>query len=138
MAFAATAAAGVIRLVNTTGTSSGAASAGSAASSGAASAGSTGATGSAGVIPHINPSSTLPGTHALMSVVSGVFEVALILCLAGLVVGALVWAVSGKGANIRGSHAGRDIVIGSLIGAFLAGGGWQLINWAFGLGGGIH
>lgn len=136
MALAATAVSAAVRLTGTT-TSSGAA-AGSVASSGAAgSAGSSGAT-SSGVIPHINPSSTLPGTHALMSVVSGVFEVALILCLAGLVVGALVWAVSGKGANIRGSHAGRDIVIGSLIGAFLAGGGWQLINWAFGLGGGIH
>jgi len=93
--------------------------------------------GSAGVIPHIAPNSSLPGTHALMSVVGSVFEIALILCLAGLVVGSLVWAVSGKGANIRGSHAGRDIVIGSLIGAFLAGGGWQLVNWAFNLGGGI-
>jgi len=74
----------------------------------------------------------------LLSLVSGVFEVALIVCLAGLVTGALWWAVTAKGANLRGAHTGRDIVVGSVIGAVLCGGANIIIGWAFNLGTGLH
>lgn len=89
-------------------------------------------------LPTVSPNANLPGTGSLMSLVGGTFEVALIICLAGLVVGALWWAVSAKGANLRGSHTGRDIVVGSVIGAFLTGGANVIIGWAFNLGVGIH
>jgi hypothetical protein len=91
-----------------------------------------------GPLPNITPSSNLPGTNTLLSLVAGVFEVALIFCLAGLVTGALWWAVSAKGANLRGSHTGRDIVVGSVIGAILCGGANIIIGWAFSVGTGLH
>ncbi|MHB1507954.1 MAG: DUF6112 family protein [Acidimicrobiales bacterium] len=89
-------------------------------------------------IPTVTPNSNLPGTAALTGFVGSVLMIALILCLAGLVVGSLAWAVSGRGANMRGSNFGRDLVIGSFIGAFLAGGGHALISYFFTAGSGIH
>lgn len=79
----------------------------------------------------------LPGGQLLNSLVGGLEYFGVILALAGLVISAIVWAVSGHSANPSGQARGRTGVLVSLAAAVVIGGGSLLITWATGIGAAI-
>lgn len=79
----------------------------------------------------------LPGGAALSSLVGGLEYFGVILALAGLVISAIVWGVSGHSANPSGQARGRTGVLVSLAAALVIGGGSLLVNWATGIGAAI-
>ena len=60
----------------------------------------------------VSPSpSSLPGSAALQTLVNGIAGWALILTLAALIIGAVVWAVGSHTQNMHHSMAGRRVAI---------------------------
>ena len=85
----------------------------------------------------VTPNSNLPGTSTLQGLVGGLETWLLYGCIAAAMTGAVVWAVSSRTGNYSGTHGGRSTVVIAIVAAMLIGGSSILVNWAFGLGGGI-
>lgn len=79
----------------------------------------------------------LPGGTALQSLVNGVAGWALILSLAGLVVGAALWALGAHSQNYQQSFVGRRAVLVSGLAALIIGAAPTLIGFFFHTGRGI-
>lgn len=97
----------------------------------------------AGFVPNItpvNPASCgstpgcLPGLNRASSLVSSLMTYAELFCFLGIAIGAIMWIVSYRRGNFRGSHEGQLMVIASIIGAILIGGSSTLLGWGFNLG----
>lgn len=78
--------------------------------------------------------SAIPGSNVLQNLVNGLGFVALMLCLAGLVIGAGLWGVGGLSSNYQAATIGKRSTAYSLAGALVVGASVALVNWAFGLG----
>jgi hypothetical protein len=64
--------------------------------------------------------------------------VALVACVAGVVLAGATWAFAERRANVTVAHSARRFAEGALLGAILVGAAVALINNAFGLGAGIR
>ena len=84
-----------------------------------------------------NPSG-LPGTSSLISLLGGMQFDVLLASIAGILIGAAVWALSSHSNNYQGTQRGRTAVIVSAIAAVLAGFGPALIQWFFNFGQAAH
>jgi hypothetical protein len=80
----------------------------------------------------------LPGGSALQTLINGVAGWALILSLAGLVVGAAAWALGAHSQNYHQSYIGRRTVLVSGLASLLIGAAPGLINFFFHTGQTIH
>ncbi|MGH9047998.1 MAG: DUF6112 family protein [Acidimicrobiales bacterium] len=80
----------------------------------------------------------LPGGAALQNLVNGVAGWALILSLAGLVVGAALWALGAHSQNYQQSFVGRRAVLVSGLAALIIGAAPAIIGFFFNQGTGIH
>ena len=67
--------------------------------------------------------SALPGTSALEKLIDGLAAVALLGCVAGVLLGAAQWALGSKSNNYSHASDGRSKVIYGLLGAFVVGAG---------------
>jgi hypothetical protein len=87
----------------------------------------------------VSPSpSSLPGSAALQTLVNGIAGWALILTLAALIIGAVVWAVGSHTQNMHHSMAGRRAVVTSLAAAIVIGAAPSLVNFFFHTGLSVH
>jgi hypothetical protein len=73
----------------------------------------------------------LPGTEALEKVVDGLAAIALLACIAGLLLGAAQWALGSRSNNYSHTSDGKSKVLYSLLGAFVIGAGAALINFFY-------
>lgn len=81
---------------------------------------------------NVNPNPNgLPGVPALDKLVDGLAAVALLGCAAGLVIGALQWALGSRSNNYSHASDGKSKVLYSLIGAFLVGAAAAVINFFY-------
>jgi hypothetical protein len=81
---------------------------------------------------------SLPGGNTLQSLVNGLGGWALILALAGLVIGAAAWALGAHSQNYHQSFVGRRAVLVSGLAALLIGAAPEVINFFFHQGLGVH
>ncbi|HVQ59560.1 MAG TPA: DUF6112 family protein [Solirubrobacterales bacterium] len=72
-----------------------------------------------------------PGTPTLEKLVDWLAAIALLGCAAGLLIGALQWALGSKSNNFSHASDGKQKVLYSLIGAFVVGAGAALINFFY-------
>ena len=80
----------------------------------------------------------LPGGQVLQHLMNGLGGWALILALAGLLVGAATWAVGSHGSNYQQSFTGRRAVLISGLAALLIGAGPAIVNFFFAAGRSVH
>lgn len=82
--------------------------------------------------------SQLPGGSALQSLTNGLGGWALIISLAGLLLGAATWALGSHSQNYQQAMAGRRAVLISGGAALIVGAAPALINFFFHLGQSVH
>ena len=80
----------------------------------------------------------LPGGNVLQSLVDGLGGWALILALAGLVVGAALWAIGSHSQNYQQSYTGKRAVLVSGLAALLIGAAPAIVDFFFHTGLSIH
>lgn len=73
----------------------------------------------------------LPGTPALEKLVDGLAAVALLACVAGVLIGAAQWALGTRSNNYSHASDGKQKVLYGLLGAFVIGAGAALINFFY-------
>lgn len=73
----------------------------------------------------------LPGTPALEKLVNGLAALALLGCVAGVLIGAAQWALGSKSNNYSHASDGKSKVLYGLLGAFVIGAGAALINFFY-------
>jgi hypothetical protein len=87
---------------------------------------------------HFSPTAAaLPGGSTLLKLVDGLGGWALILAVAGLVIGAALWAIGSHSQNYQQSYVGRRAVLVSGVAALLIGAAPTLISFFFSTGQGI-
>lgn len=79
----------------------------------------------------------LPGGSILIKLINGVAGWALLLALAGLLIGAALWAIGSHSQNYQQSYTGRRAVLVSGLAALLIGAAPTLIDFFFSTGHGI-
>lgn len=80
----------------------------------------------------------LPGGSVLQTLANGLGGWALIAALAGLVVGAAMWALGSHAQNYQQSFVGRRVVLVSALAALLIGAAPALVNFFFHAGQSVH
>ena len=80
----------------------------------------------------------LPGTAQLNQLISGFDTWALMAALAGMLVGAAVWALGHHTSNYQQSLSGRKGLMVSAVAALVLGAAPTIINFLFGLGGQVR
>jgi len=91
----------------------------------------------AGTLPPVNitPSAGgLPGTSTLLNMLGGLQFDAMLAAIAGVIIGAGVWAVSAHSNNYQGSGRGRTAVLASALAALVIGFGPSLVHTLFNTG----
>lgn len=87
----------------------------------------------------LNPdTSGLPGGNVLQSLTNGLGGWALVLALAGLLIGAAAWALGAHSQNYQQSFIGRRAVLVSGLAALLIGAAPALVNFFFHAGQGVQ
>ena len=76
----------------------------------------------------------LPGGSTLLALINGLAGWAVLLALAGLVIGAALWAIGSHSQNYQQSYVGRRAVLVSGLAALLIGAAPTLINFFFSTG----
>ena len=78
--------------------------------------------------------SVIPGSGTLQTLINGVGAFALLLSLAGIIIGGGLWGVGSLSSNHHAATMGKRATLYSVVGALIVGAGAALVNWAFGLG----
>lgn len=90
------------------------------------------------LIADISPNTTgLPGISALSQIVGALLSVALIACLAGLVLAAIFWAVGHHSANPSIAARGKTGVLVAVVASILVGGANVLVDFFVHAGGAL-
>jgi hypothetical protein len=77
----------------------------------------------------------IPGSGPLSRLVNGLGAIALMLSLAGVVVGGGLWGVGSLSSNHHAATVGKRATLYGVVGAVIVGASAALVNWAFQLGG---
>ena len=75
--------------------------------------------------------SALPGLAALEKLIDGLAAVALLACVAGVLIGAAQWALGSRSNNYSHASDGRSKVMYGLLGAFVIGAAAAIINFFY-------
>ena len=75
--------------------------------------------------------SGLPGIPAAQKLVDGLAAVALLGCVAGVLLGAAQWALGSRSNNYSHSSDGKSKVLYGLLGAFIVGAAAAIINFFY-------
>jgi hypothetical protein len=76
----------------------------------------------------------LPGSNVLEQMVDGLLYLALLGCLAAMLIGAAVWAFASRGHNPHYAQMGKGAALIAFFGAIVAAAAPALINFASDLG----
>ncbi len=76
----------------------------------------------------------LPGSDQLQQLTNGLAFWALILALAGMLIGAAAWAVGNHAQNYQQSYNGRRAVLASGAAALIIGAAPNLVSWFYHVG----
>ena len=88
--------------------------------------------------PGISPNSSgLPGLGEVRRIVGALLTWGLVACVAGLVISAMVWAISSNAGNYHGTSKGKTGVLVSAAAAILIGGANAIIGFFAAAGGRI-
>ena len=88
--------------------------------------------------PGISPNTNgLPGLGEVRRIVGALLTGGLVACVAGLVISAMVWAVSSNAGNYHGTSKGKTGVLVSAAAAILIGGANAIIGFFAAAGGRI-
>ena len=92
-----------------------------------------------GDVPRISPNSDgLPGVASLVHMCGGLMTIAFVICVAGVIGGAITGAVCAASNNPYGALAGKRAVALSLLGALLTASAWFLVNFFVDAGSNLH
>ena len=80
----------------------------------------------------------LPGTDQAEKVISGLMFWALLACVAGVIIGGAVWAVSSHGGNHHYAQRGKASFLVSAVAAAVIAAAPAVVNFFEGLGSGVH
>jgi uncharacterized membrane protein YedE/YeeE len=87
---------------------------------------------------HVNPNPAgLPGTEVLQGMLDGLAFWGLLAAVAGIVLGAIVWAIASHSNNHHWATKGRGGAMGSALAALVVGGAGPIVNFFIDLGGKI-
>ena len=87
----------------------------------------------------ISPNSGgLPGTSEAEKVISGLMFWGLLACVAGVIIGGAVWAVSSHGGNHHYAQRGKASFLISAVAAAVIAAAPAVVNFFEGLGSGVH
>ncbi len=75
--------------------------------------------------------SALPGIPALQKLIDGLAAVALLGCVAGVLLGAVQWALGSRSNNYSHASDGKSKVLYGLLGAFIVGAAAAIINFFY-------
>jgi lipid-binding SYLF domain-containing protein len=85
--------------------------------------------------PDVRPDfNVIPGSNTFESLVNGAMGLAIILAVAGIVIGGGLWGVGSLSANHHAATIGKRVTLYSIVGAMIVGAARMLVDWAFGLG----
>jgi hypothetical protein len=76
----------------------------------------------------------LPGRGPIQQIINGVGAMALLLSLAGVIIGGAMWGVGSLSSNYHQAAVGKRATLYSVVGAVIVGAAAALVNWAFSLG----
>jgi uncharacterized protein DUF6112 len=80
----------------------------------------------------VDPNSEgLPGIPALQKLINGLAAIALLACVAGVLIGAAQWALGSRTNNYSHASDGKSKVLYGLLGAFLVGAAAAVINFFY-------
>ena len=71
----------------------------------------------------------IPGVSTLLSLISSLQGIGFVLAAGAVVLGAVLWSFGAAKENSRGSHIGKQLVLGGLVTALLDGVAIGLVNW---------
>ena len=80
----------------------------------------------------------LPGTNQAEKVISGLMFWGLLACVAGVIIGGAVWAVSSHGGNHHYAQRGKASFLISAVAAAVIAAAPAVVNFFEGLGSGVH
>lgn len=80
----------------------------------------------------------LPGEAQFLSLLAGLRWYAVGACVVGILLAAVSWAAGAHSENLRWAHRGRLGVVVGFLAAVLIGAAPALVNFAFGVGAGVH
>lgn len=80
----------------------------------------------------------LPGMPALQKLVDGLAALALLGCVAGVLIGAAQWALGSRSNNYSHASDGKSKVLYGLLGAFVVGAAAAIINFFYSSGAAVH
>jgi MFS family permease len=86
---------------------------------------------------NIQPDNTLPGTAQLQTLISGLGTWALMAALAGMLLGAALWALGHHSSNYQQAANGRKGLLVAGFAALIIGAAPALISFFFSLGGSV-
>jgi hypothetical protein len=88
---------------------------------------------------HVNPDpKALPGSEVLEHLVNGLAFWMLLAALAGVLIGAGVWAIAAHSNNHHWTARGRSGALGSAVAALVIGGAGPIVNFFAELGRQVH
>jgi hypothetical protein len=82
-------------------------------------------------IDPLKPNTNIPGTAQLSDLFNGFATWALLAAVAGILIGAVIWAIGHHSANYQQAYSGRKGVIVSAAAALLIGSAPALVNFFF-------
>jgi hypothetical protein len=82
----------------------------------------------------VQPSTSIPGTAEITSLINGLGMWALLACLAAMVAGGGLWAWAQRAGAFQRAHVAQMLVLGGLIGSIVVGAAAVLVNFGFGVG----
>jgi Family of unknown function (DUF6112)/Type IV secretion system pilin len=80
----------------------------------------------------------LPGTNQAEKVISGLMFSGLLACVAGVIIGGAVWAVSSHGGNHHNAQRGKASFLISAVAAAVIAAAPAVVNFFEGLRSGVH
>lgn len=87
---------------------------------------------------NISPNSTgLPGISAGESIVGALLTFGVIVAVAGVIMGSMVWAVGNHSSNPQIVARGKTGVMAGVVAAIICGGAMALVNFFFNIGAGL-
>jgi hypothetical protein len=86
----------------------------------------------------VTPNTSLPGSSEITTLLGGLAQWAIYASIGALLIGAVTWGFASRTGNFDHAHRGRNLLLGGVAGAVLAGAVSTIIDFAFSAGRAVH